>query len=67
MEWVGEDNGLIFPVGDSLSLANSLNTYYKDRGLLKMHGEKNKQIVKSRADWDKNYSILKNIYGSLIR
>lgn len=65
-EWVGPGNGIMIPRKDSDAVAGALNKYYNNRGLILHHGEKNIKIASLRADWNKNYGMLKEIYSDLI-
>lgn len=65
-EWVGPGNGLMIPINDPSSVASAMEKYYNDRGLIIRHGEKNIEIASLRADWDKNYEMLRKIYSDLI-
>lgn len=65
-EWVGEENGILAKRGDAASLAESMNKYYNDRNLIREHGNRNLKIAEERADWDKNYLKLKEIYSKML-
>lgn len=67
MEWVNNGNGLIVKKGNSDEINNALEEYYINRELANTHGTKNLQIAKQRADWDKNYLKLKEIYTILVK
>jgi glycosyltransferase involved in cell wall biosynthesis len=64
--WVKEDNGILVQRNSSSSIAGALEEYYNDRQLIKKHGEKNTLIAEEKADWDKNYSKLKEIYRQML-
>ncbi len=67
MEWVNIDNGLIVQKGSTAEIKNALEEYYMNRELANTHGAKNIQIAKERADWNKNYLKLKEIYAKLTK
>src|SRR4030095_6234352 len=56
-EWIDD-----CPVSDFEALAIGLNCYYRDREMLKEHGERNIRVVTEHGDWNKNYLKLKKIY-----
>ena len=66
-EWVTPDNGFIIPTRNPGELSAALNKYYTNRTLIKKHGTRNIEIAKERADWDKNYLKLKEIYNKITR
>ena len=66
-EWVTGENGIMTARGNSAALAEAMEKYYRSPELVKTHGEKNAVIAAERADWDKNYLKLKEIYSNLVR
>jgi L-malate glycosyltransferase len=64
-EWISSENGIIIEKEDPAAIAEALENYYKNRGLNKEHGEKNIRIASEKANWDKNYLKLKEIYRNL--
>jgi glycosyltransferase involved in cell wall biosynthesis len=66
-EWVTADNGIMAPRGDSGMLAEAMEKYYRSRELVELHGERNTVIAAERANWDKNYLKLKEIYAKLLK
>lgn len=64
-EWANESNSLVVPRNNSKEAANALERYYTNRELIKQHGFNNINIAQQRADWDKNYLILKDIYKKI--
>lgn len=66
-EWVKDENGFTVPVQRTCEIASSLEKYYSDRKVIELHGEKNICIAKERADWNKNYLKLKEIYENIIK
>jgi glycosyltransferase involved in cell wall biosynthesis len=65
-EWVNEENGLIVQRRSSEELAKAMQNYYENRDLIYKHGKKSIEISFARADWDKNYLKLKEIYSKLL-
>ena len=65
-EWVNSDNGIIARVKDSASITASLETYYNNRDLVKVHGDQNLKIAAEHCNWDTNYGYLKKIYSDLM-
>ncbi len=66
-EWVTGENGLVVKRGNSAELAEAFGKYYENRGLADEHGAKNIKIAEERADWDRNYLKLREIYEKLVR
>ena len=66
-EWAGESNSLLVPRKNPDAIADALNKYYEKRKLVIDHGNKNMEIASQRADWNKNYNKLKEIYTSLFK
>ena len=66
-EWVGAENGLVVPRKNSREVYLALEKYYRDKGLREKHGANNIRIASERADWNKNYSLLKFIYNELVK
>jgi len=64
-EWVNSENGFVIPTGNPDELSGAFNKYYIDRTLIKTHGFRNIEIAKERANWDKNYLKLKDIYNKI--
>lgn len=65
LEWINTDNGIVVPRGASVEVADALEKYYSNRTLIGQHGNKNIDITKERADWDKNYQKLNEIYKKI--
>jgi glycosyltransferase involved in cell wall biosynthesis len=65
-EWVAEQNGLVINRKDSPAVSLSLNTYFNQRDLIEKHGQKNILLAREKADWDKNYLKLKEIYCKMV-
>ncbi|RPI15748.1 MAG: glycosyltransferase family 1 protein [Ignavibacteriae bacterium] len=65
-EWINNDNGIIVPINKSQEIAKALESYYLNRQLIAEHGTLNKEIAKERADWDKNYLKLKEIFDKIV-
>lgn len=66
-EWVGEQNGLMVRKGNPGEIAEAMEKYYKERPLINLHGAANIEIAGLRANWDKNYLKLKEIYCNLVQ
>jgi glycosyltransferase involved in cell wall biosynthesis len=65
LEWVSDENGIVIPPKDTTALVKALNKYYNQGNLASQHGRKNTEIAKERADWDKNYLKLREIYKKI--
>ncbi|MEA3493439.1 MAG: glycosyltransferase family 4 protein [Candidatus Margulisiibacteriota bacterium] len=63
LEWVvNNQNGYIVPRKNSQLLANRIIDLLKNDAKQKQFGEKNYQIAQERADWDKNFNKLEEMY-----
>lgn len=66
LEWVKDgENGYIVPRRDSKILAEKIAALLNDKELQKKMGGKNIEIVKSRANWDKNFEVIEKVYEQL--
>lgn len=65
-EWVDDKNGIVVPKSSSIELAAAMEKYYNNPELIHTHSAINIQIAAERADWDKNYLKLKEIYNNLL-
>jgi L-malate glycosyltransferase len=65
-EWINDDNGIVVPISKPHEIAKALECYYSNRQLINKHGSINLEIAKNRADWDKNYLKLKEIYNNML-
>lgn len=65
-EWVQEENGFMVKRGCPDEIAGAMEKYYDDRSLITRHGEMNIEIASRRADWDRNYLKLEEIYSNLV-
>lgn len=65
-EWVQEENGFMVKRGSPDEIAGAMEKYYNDRALVIGHGATNIQIASQRADWDRNYLKLEEIYSKLV-
>jgi glycosyltransferase involved in cell wall biosynthesis len=65
-EWVNDENGILVKIKDTAQIAEAMEKYYINRQLITQHGDKNIQIAKERADWDKNYGKLNLIYQKIL-
>ena len=65
-EWITNGkNGFLVQRKDPKVLSDKIIQLLKDKALMKMFGERNYQISKERADWDKNFIKLEKIYKKL--
>lgn len=64
-EWVSDENGIVVERKNVRQITEGLEKYYLNRDLIRKHGRKNMEIAKERADWDKNYLKLKEIYTKI--
>jgi L-malate glycosyltransferase len=64
-EWVNDDNGIIVKKENPGELTAALEKYYTARDLIKKHGKISRETAIERADWDKNYLKLIEIYKKL--
>jgi glycosyltransferase involved in cell wall biosynthesis len=66
MEWVEDGvNGLIVPRRDPEAMSRALVTLLQDEGTRRKMGERNLAIARDRADWDKNFQKLEQVYRTL--
>lgn len=66
-EWVEDGiNGYIVPRKDERQLAETIVALLENHNLQKEMGERNLQIANERADWERNFSILEEIYKKLV-
>ena len=66
LEWVEDGtNGYIFPKGNSDALAERLIALLTDESLRQEMGKRNLQIARERADWERNFDKLEDIYRNL--
>lgn len=67
LEWIVDgENGLVVPPGNSKILAQRMIELLKNEELRKKFGERNITITRKRANWEKNVSILEDIYKKLV-
>lgn len=64
-EWISGENGILVGINNSAEITEAMEKYYLNRNLIKLHSDNNMQIAKDRADWDKNYQKLKEIYEKI--
>lgn len=62
LEWVNSKNGIIIRKKNSDDVSSALEKFYRDD--LK-HSGLNRKIINERADWEKNYLKLRQIYNNL--
>lgn len=68
LEWVEDKvNGYIVPRKDESRLVEAIVALLENPELQREMGERNLQIAKKRADWEKNFDILEGIYYGLCK
>jgi glycosyltransferase involved in cell wall biosynthesis len=67
IEWVDDKNGIVVNRKNPDELKQAFEKYYNKRDLIALHGNKNIEIAKEKADWDKNYLKLKDIYQKMLK
>lgn len=66
-EWVENGvNGYIVPKKDNEKLVDAIIALLNNPGLQREMGKQNLQIANERADWEKNFSILEDMYRNLV-
>jgi glycosyltransferase involved in cell wall biosynthesis len=66
LEWVSDGyNGFIVPRGNSEVLADRLIKILKNSSIRQLFSDRNLKIAKEKADWEKNFDILEEIYREL--
>jgi glycosyltransferase involved in cell wall biosynthesis len=65
-EWVSQENGFVVPVNNPEEIGKAFEGYFNNRELILKHAAVNKKIASARADWDKNYLKLKEMYNNII-
>jgi len=66
-EWIQDGvNGFLFPPRDSRALAEKIIQLIENPKLRELFGQRNFQIVKERAEWQKCVSRMEAIYKSLL-
>lgn len=66
LEWVTPgDNGFVARRGDDAGLATTLLEALGDPERLHRMGARNLEIARARADWNRNFAILEQIYRTL--
>lgn len=67
LEWVSRGvNGFVARSGDTASLVQTLITALGDPALLSRMGSSNAQVAAERADWERNFAKLEEIYRVLV-
>jgi len=65
-EWVEpERGGLLVPPRDVDSLADAMVRVLTDHELSRAMGRRNLEIARERADWNRNYAMLEEMYDTL--
>ena len=68
MEWVVDgENGFVVPRKDSKVLAQKLIQLLQDEMMQREFGYRNEEIAKERADWNKNFEKLVDMYELIER
>ncbi len=66
-EWIRDGvNGFLFPPGDSRTLAEKMIQLLESPHLHELFSQKNFQIIKEKADWQRCVSKMEAIYQSLL-
>lgn len=66
-EWVNEDTGWLFPVGDWQVLSDKLIEAYQKRDQVRREMRKNaRALAENRADWPKNFLKLMDAYNMAV-
>jgi glycosyltransferase involved in cell wall biosynthesis len=66
LEWIQDDvNGLVVPKQNPERLAVAIVSLLRDRQTAQAMGQRNLEIARRRADWDKNFELLERIYFQL--
>jgi glycosyltransferase involved in cell wall biosynthesis len=67
LEWVEDGiNGLVVPRQSSERLAEAIITLLQDEQRAQNMGKNNLKIALERADWDRNFAKLEEIYRRLV-
>jgi glycosyltransferase involved in cell wall biosynthesis len=67
LEWVDDGyNGYVVPRRNSEALAAKILELLQDQSLGARMSERNVQIARQRADWDKNFATLERMYHRLV-
>ena len=67
-EWVKDGwNGYIVPTRDEKALADAIVNLLMDGEKRKIFGKRNYELVKEKADYEKNMKIMEELYESLLR
>jgi glycosyltransferase involved in cell wall biosynthesis len=68
MEWVRHgENGFITKKGDTEEFSRNIKSLLTDPGLRKKMGENNLKVACERADWEKNFDLLHEIYENIVQ
>jgi glycosyltransferase involved in cell wall biosynthesis len=67
LEWVEDGiNGLVVPRQSSEELAKAVITLLKDEQYAQEMGKKNLALARKRADWDRNFAKLEELYQRMV-
>ncbi len=68
LEWIQDGvNGLVVPRKNTTQLVEKISYLLQDEGLAHKMGKKNFEIAQERANWDKNFKRLEEMYATLAR
>lgn len=68
LEWVQDGvNGLVVPRKSTEQLAEKISYLLQNEDLARQMGKRNFEIAQERANWDKNFRKLEEIYATLMR
>jgi glycosyltransferase involved in cell wall biosynthesis len=66
-DWITDGhNGFLVPKEDSYAVYEKLNLLLNDNDLSEKFGRRNLEIARDRADWNKNFGKLEEIYDKLL-
>ena len=67
LEWIEPGvNGAIVPRRSVEPLSRALISMLKDGDMARRMGERNREIVEKRANWDQNFSEIEELYSTLV-
>lgn len=67
-EWIEDGyNGCLVPVRDYVKLAGSIVELLKDRSKQRLFAERNRELVRGRADYNEEMSRMEKLYFSLVQ
>lgn len=66
-DWASETNAIMVQPGNIEQIASAFERYYGAKNVMQEHGQQSLEIAQERADWNKNYLKLKEIYKDLLK